>query len=225
MILVRPPHIPREAQGPVLHVKQLAHTDIPSISEIHLAAFPNSHLTILGRNVVQKYYEWQFKGPHDMVALGAFYDHELLGYCIGGIFRGSLSGFLRKNLTFLATQVALHPWLLMRSSFREHMHIGANLLRRTRKRYLHTQSRRSLMPPFGILSIATHPERQRRGVGKVLMAAAEATAVQRGFREMRLTVRPTNEQAIHFYEYLGWERVSKDGVWSGSMRKTFQCNE
>jgi ribosomal protein S18 acetylase RimI-like enzyme len=51
------------------------------------------------------------------------------------------------------------------------------------------------------------------------MAESERIALERGFRQMNLSVHPTNTQAVRFYERQGWERVLQDGVWKGQMRK------
>jgi ribosomal protein S18 acetylase RimI-like enzyme len=77
----------------------------------------------------------------------------------------------------------------------------------------------SRVQSFGILSIAVDPRRQGIGAGKSLIAYCEASAFQRGFEQMHLTVEPENRQAIAFYERLGWEKALESGVWKGRMIK------
>ena len=51
-------------------------------------------------------------------------------------------------------------------------------------------------------------------------AEAEASARAEGYAQMHLTVHPSNEQAVRFYERSGWVRSSPDGEpWTGQMVK------
>ena len=54
--------------------------------------------------------------------------------------------------------------------------------------------------------LAVAPARQRSGLGRVLMAAAEAWLRARGAPKIQLMVRANNEAALGFYEALGLER-------------------
>ena len=80
-----------------MFIQNLKLHDLPAVSQIHLAAFPNSALSKLGPEAIRRYYEWQLTGPHDVTALGSFLDDKLVGFCFGGIFRGAMSGYLYKN--------------------------------------------------------------------------------------------------------------------------------
>jgi ribosomal protein S18 acetylase RimI-like enzyme len=72
---------------------------------------------------------------------------------------------------------------------------------------------------FGVLAIAVDPAVQGHGVGRELMASASAAATAAGFESMHLSVHPDNEQAVSFYESLGWRRAPEDdGGWVGRMR-------
>jgi ribosomal protein S18 acetylase RimI-like enzyme len=53
--------------------------------------------------------------------------------------------------------------------------------------------------------VATEPERQRSGVGRQIMEAAEAWLVERGAVKLNLMVRNTNESALGFYRRSGYE--------------------
>jgi ribosomal protein S18 acetylase RimI-like enzyme len=65
-----------------------------------------------------------------------------------------------------------------------------------------------LYPPRSLLarlySIAVAPHSGRRGVGPLLLAAAERAARRRGRREMRLEVHEHNGRAIARYEKSGY---------------------
>jgi ribosomal protein S18 acetylase RimI-like enzyme len=206
---------------PKVHLDNLSKKDLPAVAQIHLAAFPESGLTMLGLEAVRRYYEWQLTGPHDVTALGAFVDGELAGFCFCGIFRGATSGFLSHNKSYLTWRVLTHPWLFANPIIRDRINISTHLLSgfsRTKKK--ETKKPQDRMKPFGILSIAVHPNRQGLGIGKLLMLESETIARRQNFREMDLTVHPENHQAVGFYESLAWKKCEQEGVWKGFMKKT-----
>ncbi len=73
-----------------LLVRNLEVKDLPAVATVHKAAFPKSALTMLGTEAVRRYYEWQLLGPHESISLGAFLGPEVVGFCVGGIFRGAM---------------------------------------------------------------------------------------------------------------------------------------
>ncbi|HVQ08091.1 MAG TPA: GNAT family N-acetyltransferase [Allosphingosinicella sp.] len=54
--------------------------------------------------------------------------------------------------------------------------------------------------------LAVAPERRRQGLGREMMAAAEAWLRRRGVPKIQLMVREDNEAARAFYEALGLKR-------------------
>lgn len=52
--------------------------------------------------------------------------------------------------------------------------------------------------------VAVTPERQRQGLGAVMMQAAESWLREHGIWKVQLLVRADNAQAGHFYERLGY---------------------
>ena len=53
--------------------------------------------------------------------------------------------------------------------------------------------------------VATHPDYQRKGLGKATMRAAEHWLTQRGVWKLNLLVRAENDAVRVFYEALGYE--------------------
>ncbi len=198
---------------------QLSTKDLSLIAPIHIKAFPDSALTKLGAQAIQRYYEWQLVGPHNGVALGCTINDELAGFCFGGVFKGAMSGFLQRNRNFLALRVLTHPWLIFNPLFRNRLSGALKIFRKVSRPKSHPAPHATKPPHFGILAIAVHPKYQGLGVGKALMDAEELAAREQGFGQMLLSVSTTNDQAIGFYERIGWSKFKEDGVWNGRMIK------
>lgn len=58
-----------------------------------------------------------------------------------------------------------------------------------------------------LFSVAVSPQMQGRGLGRALVAKAEMEARSRGYKELRLELRPDNEKAVALYERCGFQRV------------------
>jgi ribosomal protein S18 acetylase RimI-like enzyme len=202
-----------------LAVAPLDLDDLPAIVAIHVRAFPDSAITVLGPEAVRRYYEWLVDGPHDAVVMGAWQGAKLVGFCAAGVFRGAMNGFLRKNRGYLALHVASHPWLVLSPLIRERLRSAVEItLRFSRRRQRHDAAA-APAPPYGVLSIATDPDVRGSGAGRALMLDAEARARSLGHARMVLTVHPENGRAVRFYEQLGWSRRAETGAWSGAMQR------
>lgn len=194
-------------------IRKVELQDLRAVASVHEAAFPDSLLTALGPEAVRRYYEWQLVGPHDVVALAVWSRETAIGFCIGGTFRGALSGYLRRNRWFLLGQLAQRPWLLANPRFLKQLPLP-------RRRSTTATAVSSLAASsFGILAIGVRPDYQGLGVGRMLMDESEKFAARLGFDTMYLTVASENLQAIRFYERLGWIKEAPDGEWRGSMIK------
>jgi ribosomal protein S18 acetylase RimI-like enzyme len=202
----------------VIMIRRLAPDDLEAVANLHVTAFPQSALSRLGPAIVARYYGWQLLGPHDCVAVVALEGARIRAFCIGGAFRGALSGFLRKHRRTIALRMLSHPWLLGNEIVRDRM---LSRLRRIRQREPKSgglsDSRRET---FGILAIAVDPEYQRSGLGRLLMDEMEREARTRDFDDMGLTVHIDNVGAVRFYERLGWRKVTARGRWNGRMTKS-----
>jgi ribosomal protein S18 acetylase RimI-like enzyme len=225
--LVEPLANPIGQPSQPISVRRLVKADLPAISVAHAAAFPDSALTMLGAECVRRYYEWQLLGPHEVLALGAFVDDSLYGFCFGGLFNGATAGFLSRNRFYLSWRVLTHPWLAANPMFRDRLTSGTRILKRFKMRGS-PKSRvveiRRAPKSFGILSIGVHPQCQGLGLGRLLMKESEEEARRRGFAAMDLTVHTNNQQAIRFYESLGWEKFYRNRSWQGHMTKQLLLN-
>jgi len=184
--------------------------DLDEIVAVHQAAFPDSELSRLGPETVRRQYRWQLTGPHDLTALAARSDGALVGFLLGGVFRGSTAGFVKDEKWFLARQVLRHPGVAVRASGRRILAIAARMLVRRRGAAPEAPLR---VPDrsFGVLVVAVDPSAQRLGVGAALLAGAEDRARAAGFERMHLTMHPENVAAQSFYTRLGWRHLAVAG--------------
>lgn len=194
--------------------------DLHGVARVHLASFPVSAMTRLGREAVRRYYLWQLEGPHEHYFRGAWEDGGLVGFCVSGISRGALAGYLRANRAYLGVQLLLRPWLWGSELVRERVRTALRSLGRRRHPGEGLNAAASTGPrSWGILSIAVHPAVQGKGVAQLLMMDAEEEARRRGFSQLHLTVATENHRAVRFYEKLGWRKDPDEASWAGRMVK------
>jgi ribosomal protein S18 acetylase RimI-like enzyme len=199
-------------------IRELSDKDLGSVADIHCLGFKDSALTKLGKGAVRRYYHWQLYGPHDVFAIGAFRGNSLVGFCFSGLFRGALSGFIKKNRMYLTGQVILRPWVLFDNNVRNQLSIGVKIGKS--KARPPKKDNVSKKISFGILALVVHPGMQNKGVGWMLMTAVEQEARLRNYPEMHLTVSVHNHKAIRFYENMGWNKsMPNPGNWRGRMEK------
>ena len=194
--------------------------DLPAVALVHTRAFLDSALTRLGPEAVRRYYEWQLHGPHEHHCIGVFQQDCLVGFAVGGIARGALAGFVKKNKWFLLGQIFRKPGLVFSGRGRRAIVSAFLALRRFRKPSKVPLPEKLERPKsFGILAIAVDPVCQGKGVGLQLMEHLERIARNHHFPRMHLSVNVKNIQAIRFYEKLSWVRGGANPVWNGFMEK------
>lgn len=201
-----------------LKIRELDLKDLQSVAEVHQKAFTDSALTKLGLESIRRYYEWQMTGPHDCYGIGVFSESNmLLGFCFAGVFKGSLAGFVAKNKQYLIRYIISHPWLIgnpiiynrLKSVFR----IFFKKLPKNHKDPENLQQKH-----FSILSIATAPEFQRKGIGRMIVDWVGKLAIGKGYDQLALSVHPENQTAVAFYEKCGWgKKLDEDHNWTGIM--------
>jgi ribosomal protein S18 acetylase RimI-like enzyme len=216
---------------PTITLKPLVSSYVNQIADIHMRAFPGRPMTTLGEDVVARYYSWLLSSAHpNAYRIGAFNDNEMVGFNFAGRYNGATGGFLQHNRNFLIRKVATRPWLVLTNElFRSRITMALKILRPKRKTILSeeaAQKRAAYLRGFGILAIAVDPARQGLGIGGLLMEDAEREAMRRGVDSMNLTVDTDNEQAVRFYERIGWTKLTVDeNKWSGAMVKSLNSTD
>ncbi|NQU35416.1 MAG: GNAT family N-acetyltransferase [Bacteroidetes bacterium] len=202
-------------------LKKLEIEDLYEVTEIHLASFPQSIISKLGKEAVIKYYEWQFTSAIDLYAIGAYRDDKMVGCCFGGVFFAALSGYLYRHRGFIAKRLFFQPWLFFNPTLLKKIFHGFYIQVKysINKRKFKTFKSVNDDHHFGILEIASAPSARGLGVGRFLMDHSEKYARENNFKIMCLTVRPENRNAVQFYEHIGWVKEGDLESWQGRMRK------
>lgn len=194
--------------------------NLAEISVIHKNTYPKSALILLGGKTIFLFYKYQLNFTPDSICLGAFQNNKLIGFCVGGLFTSTLSGFLQEYKKYLVLRIISHPWLIFFPIIRERILNSLHVFKTKQQCSSPKNSNLENKNQFGILSLAVNNRFQNQGIGKTLLLEMEKIAIDRGFSAIYLNVRIDNLIAIQFYENLGWNKViSSDKKWNGKMTK------
>jgi hypothetical protein len=98
---LRPPPVPLEQLGSItwplrrevlsdklradtkaaIKVRRRCMADLPLVARLHQRAFPHVLWTSLTPELATKYFAWQTRQARDWIALGAWVENKLVGYC------------------------------------------------------------------------------------------------------------------------------------------------
>ncbi len=160
-------------------------------------------------------YEWYLAS--EFTFLTALFERERCIGFVGGLCRdaktqmGSSSGMAQYSFRAGIVAMLKRPWLVFHpvliSRYRFVLrNIRTKILGRNRVRASGATS-----PSAAVVTIAVLPERQGQGLGSKLLVDFERIAVSRGFKNLQLTVRASNLNAIHAYERNGWTVAKRSG--------------
>ena len=156
---------------------------LDAVVAVHRRAFPDSALTILGADMTRRYYRSLWSGPHEAVGLVSRSEAgEVVGFLVGGTFRGSTIAFLSTQRRRLAGAVLRSPRALASPVVWGRVVAGLRLM--WVRRDSSGPERPADVPPesFGVLSVAVDPAAQRSGIGGRLLAGAIDAARARWLR-------------------------------------------
>ena len=77
------------------------------------------------------------------------------------------------------------------------------------KAHLNQQANTVYLSDIGII-----PERQRQGIGRILMAHCINLLLKKGHKSMTLNVETGNDHALHLYQHLGFSLKNAHDYWS-----------
>lgn len=182
--------------------------DLRAVADLYQRAVPTSTLGRLGPDAVARFLDHQLRldGVEGFV-VGP--PGRPIGALVGGRFGRGTSEFVRAHAGFLALQVVRHPTVLAHAGAVVAVRVGAGSLLRPRR----GPERPDRVPAgsYGVLVLAVDPDHQGRGLGRALLEAAEGSARTQGFRALHLTVNPTLDASLRFYQGQGLHRLDPPG--------------
>lgn len=193
--------------------------DLPSIADCHMAAFPKSLSTRLGRSYCSKMLSWYIESERGLL-FHLLEGDEVVGYCGGIINRipgqhGSTTSMTQHAFRSLIISLLCKPWLIFHKEIRANIPlIVRNIsLKLTRGRSVGMSpapaSNNNFIPTMGLVVIGVSPGRQGKGYGSALLKEFEGRARKEGFTRISLSVHKENHRAIEAYKRNGWI-VGKD---------------
>lgn len=156
----------------------------------------------------------------------------VVGYC-GGILNleagkhGSTTSVTQYTFKTLLTSFMLKPWLIFHPEIRKRFpFIWRNIWLKLKllKPYASLivgSNKNDFIPSMGLVVIGVTPEYQGQGYGSILLKEFERRAREKGFKQIYLSVKKGNMQAIAAYRKNGWE-IGKTGDEELSMYKELQ---
>ncbi len=201
-------------------------SDLPKITSCHINAFPNALSSKLGKRFCNKMLSWYIISDRGTM----FHAEEngfIVGY-VGGIVgkQPGLPGAATSITQFSFSQFILsflyRPWLIFHpENLNRYQFIFKNL-----KLKLGLIKKQKVQPAtlqfssrWGLVVIGVNPIYQGKGIGSELLKEFEQSAKNDGVKEVTLSVKKTNSQAISAYKKNGWKTNQEDNV-SLTMHKT-----
>ncbi|MFZ1799382.1 MAG: GNAT family N-acetyltransferase [Chitinophagaceae bacterium] len=196
----------------MLHFQKSQPSNLDDIAVLHRACFTESLSRELGTGYARKTLQW-FLTDANRFLWHVENEGKIVGYVGGFISQypgdGSTSGMLRYAMREAVTGVAKKPWLIFNKQIRQmYPIIFKNIYRKiipktkvitTIKKYTNDETK------AGLVVIGVHPQFRGKGIFEMLMTAFENETVERNIQRMGLSVRKTNQHAIHAYEKCGWQ--------------------
>jgi ribosomal protein S18 acetylase RimI-like enzyme len=182
------------------------------MATVHIGAFPEEFLSLLGRAFLKKFYGYYMSHAGGICLVAVDSSSRVAGLVTGG--QPELrAAFLRKHvLRFILTSLWKSVYhARVRQRLCEHL---ARAWRRVASKLRLVKSQANQAPPedpkgtwSNLLSVCVHPDFRGKGVGRLLMEAFRADSARRGFKTMRLSVHNDNDPAIALYAKCGWKAV------------------
>jgi ribosomal protein S18 acetylase RimI-like enzyme len=186
--------------------------ELRELMDCHIASFPDSLSSKLGRAYVQKSLQW-FLVNQNRFLFHAKAEGKVVGYC-GGFAPlkpgdGSSSGMLQYAFNDAMKGIAKKPFLLFHPEVRQHYpFLWLNIKRKLTGKATPIAPVSSTNPYtryVGLVVIAVHPEHQGSGIAQHLMTEFERRVKAFNQNEVVLSVKKNNERAINAYKKFGWQ--------------------
>jgi ribosomal protein S18 acetylase RimI-like enzyme len=180
--------------------------DLPRLAALHRACLPESILSALGDTGVARYYAFALASPHEhvFVVREAPREADPVAACV-----------LSTGADTMLRRFALHAPGALAGELARGLLASGRLRRRMRARLAEAaravagRAAAAAAPAVPVLpevtQIFTDPAQRGRGLGAILLGAAEAAARQAGHRAYCIhTLRDDNDAGIRFYRREGF---------------------
>jgi ribosomal protein S18 acetylase RimI-like enzyme len=192
-------------------IKNSQREALPDIAVCHIACFPTSLSTKLGKTYVEKTLEWFLVNPNRFL-FHVEQNGKVVGYCGGFVpvkpGDGSSSGMLQYAFNEAVKGLLKNPFLLLHSEVRsQYKFIWLNIKRRLTGKLIPMQKATEQVAPMshvGLVVIGVHPAFRGKGIAQQLMKEFEDRARSYKKNELILSVKTGNSTAINAYKKAGW---------------------
>lgn len=192
--------------------------DLHKLALCHIACFPDSLATKLGKSYVAKTLDWFLVNPNRFL-FHIIKDGRVAGYCGG--FKpvkpgdGSSSGMLQHAFNDAIKGLLKNPFLLFHPEVRQHYpFLWLNIKRKItgKAKPIKPVSLSKPFKPFiGLVVIGVHPDFRGSGMAQALMNEFEKRARSYNENELVLSVKKDNGRAIKAYANHGWKTREEHG--------------
>lgn len=194
--------------NPVALIRPMEVADIETVAAIHLASFPNSRSSRLGKPFLRKMYTWYFRNQPKLafVAIGG---QDVLGFVTGTYGWGG--GRMRFRYTFwqiLWGFVRCPVLLFSPEMFEQSLSLFKGLFGQRKVQVVVVEDRKGIKVTLD--SIAVSPQARGQNLGVRLIESFENSARQLGGGYLALGVEYDNLAARRLYENCGWHVVYED---------------
>lgn len=196
----------------MLQIKNSQREELPDIAFCHIACFPKSLATRLGKSYVQRTLDWFLVNPNRFL-FHVVQDGKVAGYCGG--FKplkpgdGSSSGMLQHAFNQAVKGILRNPFLVFHPEVRQHypflwMNIKRKITGEARP-FKPVSAAKPFTPFVGLVVIGVLPAYRGKGIAQLLMAEFEKRAALFNENECVLSVKKDNARAIKAYSNFGWK--------------------
>ena len=184
---------------------------LPEVAKCHIACFPDSLSSRLGRRYVEKTLEWFLINPQRFL-FHVKLEGKIAGFCGGFVPQkfgdGSSSGMLQFAFNEAIIGLFTHPQLLFHPEVRQqYKFLWLNIKRKFTGKVIPIStpdSEPSVPNHVGLVVIGVDARFRGTGVAKQLAEEFEKRAKEFHRSELVLSVKANNSRAIAAYTKFGW---------------------
>lgn len=206
-------------------IKKTAINDLPNVVSCHKDAFPHALSTKLGNHFCSTMLSWYIVNERGIM-IHAEENGEIVGYTGGIIVKqpglpGAATSITQFSFNQFIRSFLIRPWLIFHP---ENLHRFQFILRNVKlklgisKKQIAVPINTAFISRWGLVVIGVRGRLQGKGVGSLLLNDFVDRAINDGVKEVTLSVKKKNKQAIAAYKKNGW-LINQEDLDSLSMFK------